>query len=307
MIHDVLDHPLGLLRATLRATRRRRCRAVAGDDHAAPEQLACLVVELQVVQCSGESVGVLVSVERDLDAPLVAAARGIVPVVHEANSIAVPAGPRLMTRVGPISSWAPQDSWMWPQTASWGRLASIASRIAVAAQVVARARLVAVTLGRGVHDQDRAVRATGELLGRLLLVEVEAPVPRRDRDPRAETVELRAVDLGALAVQDGCGLPALTRGAQGVLGLVVARDEDRRCGDPPQRVDGLLEALVDRGEISGRDHDVDIGGALDQLCRLVEVAMKVAEGEQPHGPAVCHRPQRGGYATRRVGMSPGRR
>ena len=130
MIHDVLDHPLALLRGLFVPGVDEDVGTVAGDDHAAPEQLAGLVVELQVVQCSGESVGVLVPVERDLDAPLVAAARGIVPVVHEANSIAVPAGPRLMTRVGPISSWAPQDSWMWPQTASWGRLASIASRIA---------------------------------------------------------------------------------------------------------------------------------------------------------------------------------
>ena len=207
-------------------------RPVARDDHAAAEQLACLIVELQIVQRAGERVGVLVVVESDLDAPLVATARAD-PVVHSGNSIAVPAGPRFMTRVGPISSWAPQDSWMWPQTASWGRLASIASRIACAAEVVARARLVAVALGRGVHDQDGAVGATGQPLCRLLLVEVEAPVPRSDRDPCAEAVELRAVDLGALAVQDGRGIPALARGAQGVLGLVVAGDEDRRRGRSP--------------------------------------------------------------------------
>ena len=42
----------------------------------------------------------------------------------------------------------------------------------------------------------RALRAGREPLGRRLLVEVEAPVPGRDRDPGAEAVELDPVDLG---------------------------------------------------------------------------------------------------------------
>ena len=43
-----------------------------------------------------------------------------------------------------------------------------------------------------------------------------------------------------------------------------------------------LEPLVDRGEVAGADHDVGLGRHLDQLRRLVEVAVQVAEGEELH-------------------------
>ena len=196
---------------------------------------------------------------------------------------------------------------MWPQTASGGRLASIASRIACAAQVVAGARLVAVALGRGVHDQHRALRAAGELLGGLLLVEVEAPVPGRDRDPGAEAEELRAVDLGALAVQDGRGLPALARGAQRVLGLVVARDEDRRCGDRlsasmvssrPSWTEAKSPAAITTS--ASEERSTSCAAWPRSRCRSLK-ASSFTRGSLPS-------PARGvSTATRRVGMSPGRR
>jgi hypothetical protein len=43
---------------------------------------------------------------------------------------------------------------------------------------------------------------------------------------------------------------------------------------------------VDRGEVAGRDHHVRVRRAIDELSRLVEVAMEVAEGEDPH-PREC--------------------
>ena len=45
---------------------------------------------------------------------------------------------------------------------------------------------------RRVDDEHRALRAVGEQLGGLVLGEVEAPVPGRDRDPGAEAEERRA-------------------------------------------------------------------------------------------------------------------
>jgi hypothetical protein len=39
---------------------------------------------------------------------------------------------------------------------------------------------------------------------------------------------------------------------------------------------------MDGSEVSGADHHVGIGGHLDQRRRLLEVAVKVAEGEQFH-------------------------
>src|SRR6476619_456725 len=121
----------------------------------------------------------------------------------------------------------------------------------LAAQVVARARGIAVPLGRGVDDEHGALRAGGEALGRLVLVEVEAPVPGSDRDPGAEPEELRPVDLGLLPVEHGRGVPALAGCPQSVLGLVVAGHEHGRDRDRTERADRLLEALVDRGEIAG--------------------------------------------------------
>ena len=49
VVHDVLDHPLGLLRRLFVPRVDEDVGAIAGDDDAAPEQLAGLVVELQVV------------------------------------------------------------------------------------------------------------------------------------------------------------------------------------------------------------------------------------------------------------------
>src|SRR6266496_838150 len=102
---------------------------------------------------------------------------------------------------------------------------------------------------RRVDDEHRALRAAGQALARLLLVEVEAPVPGGDRNPGAQAEEPRPVDLSALAVEDDRRVPSLAGGAEGVLGLVVAGDEDRRCRDRPECADRLVEALVDRGEI----------------------------------------------------------
>src|SRR6266516_2206909 len=65
----------------------------------------------------------------------------------------------------------------------------------LAAEVAAVAALVAVPLRRGVDHEHGALGTAGEPLGGLILVEVEAPVPRRDRDPRAEAEEVGAVDL----------------------------------------------------------------------------------------------------------------
>src|SRR5512132_2527500 len=152
------------------------------------------------------------------------------------------------------------------------------------AQVVAVARLIAVALGWGVDHQHGALRAVFEALSGLLLVEVEAPVPGRDRDPRAESEELRAVDLGALPVEDGRRLPPLARRAQGVLGLVVAGHQDRRHRDRAEGADRLLETFLDRGEVAGGDHDVGLGGALGEAGGLIQVPVQIAEGEQPHGP-----------------------
>ena len=232
----------------------------------------------------------LVAVEGDLDAPLVAAAGRVVPVVHDwqlyarHTSISLPLGPRLITLRGTdLVLGAPGlvDVAADGEGRALG-LDRLEDRLA--AQMVARARGVAVSLRRGVDDEHGALGAAGEPLGCLLLVEVEAPVPRRDRDPGAEAEELRAVDLGALPVEHRRGLPALAGRPQRILGLVVAGHEDRRDRDRPQRVDRLPEALVDRGEVAGGDHRVGLGGALDQVGRLVEVAMQVAEREQLHGP-----------------------
>ena len=74
VLHQVLDDVLGLLGALLVPGVDEDEAAVAGDDHAAAEQLARLVVELELVEPVAQRVAVLLLVERDLDAPLVAAA-----------------------------------------------------------------------------------------------------------------------------------------------------------------------------------------------------------------------------------------
>ena len=129
----------------------------------------------------------------------------------------------------------------------------------LAAEVVAGARLVAVALRRGVDDQHRALRAVGQLLRGLVLVEVEAPVPGRDRDPGSEAEEPRAVDLRRPRRGGRSPRPIPRRRR-------AARPRSRCCRAPGrsaraigcQRVDRLLEALVDRGEVAGGDHDVGV-------------------------------------------------
>src|SRR6185295_14336967 len=97
-----------------------------------------------------------------------------------------------------------------------------------AAEVAASAGGIAVVLGRRVEDEDGALGTGGEHLGRRLVVEVEAPVPGGDRDPRPEAEELGAVDRRSLTVEDGGGAPTGGSGPQRVDGLVVSRNEDGR-------------------------------------------------------------------------------
>src|SRR3954453_579200 len=145
-----------------------------------------------------------------------------------------------------------------------------------------------MSLRRGMDHQHRTFRAGGEAFAGLLLVEIKAPVPGRDRDPGAESEELRSLDLGSLPMENLRRVPALAGGAQRVLGLVVARHEHGRYRNRLERVDRLLETLVDGGEVAGGDHYVRLRGTVNQAAGLVEVAMQVAEREQPHGSAVCH-------------------
>src|SRR5436305_4472596 len=114
----------------------------------------------------------------------------------------------------------------------------------LAAQV---ARAVDVALGRRVDDENRALRAAGQPPRGVVLLEVEAPRPRRDRDAAAQPVERHAVDPRALAVQHVRGAPAAAGLAQRLVGLVVAGDEDRRRLDHHEHVDELLEPAVHRG------------------------------------------------------------
>src|SRR5512144_70741 len=130
VLHQVPHDALGLPGRLLVPGIDEEEAAVPRHDHAPAQPAARLVVELELVEPVGQRIEVLLLVEGDLDTPLIAAAGRFVPVVHEGDSSVVPLGPRLITRVGPISLSAPQDSWMWPQTASGGRFSSIAARIA---------------------------------------------------------------------------------------------------------------------------------------------------------------------------------
>ena len=71
-----------------------------------------------------------------------------------------------------------------------------------APEVIAGARLVAMAVRRGVEDEHGALGAFLERRRRLVVGEVEAPVPGRDRDPGAQAEERPARDLRALAVED---------------------------------------------------------------------------------------------------------
>jgi len=72
-------------------------------------------------------------------------------------------------------------------------------------------------------------------------------------------------------------------------GLVVAGDEHGRRLDSSQRPDRLAETLVNGGEVASADHHVRLGGHRDQLGRLIEVPVQVAEGEQLHAPNLAGR------------------
>jgi hypothetical protein len=85
-IHDVFHDPLRLLGTLLVPGVDEDEAPVAGDDQAAAEELAGLVVELQIVQPLGQRIALLLLVEGDLDAPLVAAPGRVIPVVHGPNS-----------------------------------------------------------------------------------------------------------------------------------------------------------------------------------------------------------------------------
>ena len=128
-----------------------------------------------------------------------------------------------------------------------------------AAEVIARAVGVAVALRGRVEDEHRILRAGCEHRGGRLIIEIKAPVPWRNRDAGAETVELNAIDLRAGAVQDGGGAPVGGRLAQCGLGLVVAGDQQGRRLDRRQGVDRLAQPLVHRGEVAGADHHVGFG------------------------------------------------
>src|SRR5688572_21433386 len=123
---------------------------------------------------------------------------------------------------------------------------------------------------------------TRELVCGLLLVQVEAPVPRRDRHAGAEAPERGPVDLRALAVQDGRGRPARARLAERGFRLVVPGHEQGGRVDLAQRRERLLEPTVNRGEVARGDHDVGVAGHVRELPRLIDVAMQVAEGVKLH-------------------------
>jgi hypothetical protein len=84
-------------------------------------------------------------------------------------------------------------------------------------------------------------------------------------------------------VQHRRGTPAAARLGQLVLGLVVARHEHGGCLDHHQHVDQALDSAMHRAEVPGRHDHVRVACHLGDPARLLEVAVDVAEGEQPHG------------------------
>jgi hypothetical protein len=79
--------------------------------------------------------------------------------------------------------------------------------------------------------------------------------------------------------------PARARLAQLVLALVVAGDEDGGRLDHDEHVDELGDAAPDRAEVARGDEHVRVARHVGDQPRPVEVAMDVAECEQPHGAA----------------------
>jgi hypothetical protein len=77
--------------------------------------------------------------------------------------------------------------------------------------------------------------------------------------------------------------PAGARGAQCVVGLVVARHQQHRPIDRAQDVDHAPQPAMHRCEIAHPRDDVDLRGALDQRPASPFVAVQVAEGQDPHG------------------------
>ena len=144
---------------------------------------------------------------------------------------------------------------------------------------------VDVALRWRVDDQHTARRTCSELIGGLILREVEAPGPRGNGNAASQSEERHAADLGAFAVQDARTTPPAAGGTQGLVGLVVARNDYGRRLDHHQHVDELLQATVHRREVTGRNHDVHLARALSQTPGLAEVAVNVAERQHAHQSA----------------------
>ena len=123
------------------------------------------------------------------------------------------------------------------------------------------------------------VRAAASLVG-----EVEAPIPGRDRDAAAEPEEGDALDLACLAVQHrAAGQPAAASRSASSVSLLPGTSTVG-VSIPASASIVSVEAVVDRGEVAGADHDVGIGAQLDELGGLVEVAVQVGEGEEFQTP-----------------------
>ena len=231
-----------------------------------------------------------VEVEGDLDAPLVAVARlSLFVVGHSPGTLSpvkgpapTPFGPRLWTGVEPIALSHPHESWMWPQTATRGLTSSIAAAIAGLPSSVPEPsrsqwprggewRTSTASSGQSASRSAAASSSRSKLQSHGV---VGIPAPRPKKVTPSSSAES--------AVQHRRGLPVLRGLAERVLGLVVAGHEEGRRLDRGQRADRVVEALVDRGEVAGADHDVEVARALDEARRRVEVHVQVAEREGLH-------------------------
>ena len=146
-------------------------------------------------------------------------------------------------------------------------------------------------LGGRVDDEECLVRQGLEHLCRLPLVEVEAPFPRGHRYAAPESVDRDSHYLDCISVKHGRRGPEPRDGFTQVLDpFVVARYEYRLGGDRGERLDRLVEAFVDRGEVPGADHQVNLTGHVDQPGTGIEVAVDVTEGEDLHRFRLYRRP-----------------
>ena len=145
---------------------------------------------------------------------------------------------------------------MWPQTASRGRFSSIAASSAGLPKWVPSPPLS--QWPRGGEWRTRTA-PSGQALDhprRLLVVEVEAPFPGRGRmpAPRPKNSSPPIVVPSPCSTVAALQPAAASRSAS--VGLVVAGDQHGRRLDRRERVDRLLQPLVDRGEVAGADHHV---------------------------------------------------